>query len=403
MNFIKTVSLEKAPILLRWSAMLRWFMVILPIIILFYQDKGLTTGQFFLIQGLFSVFNFFLEIPTGYIGDLFSRRKVIIFSFMCYLIGTIVLYFAYGFYLVLLGEVFFAFSMAFASGTNEAYLYDVLKKQNKEKDAIKEQGKVSAYMLYGTAAATFIGGFLYKIMGTDIILIEVVLIAVGLAMTLFLPELEDVKRVVKEGKSKWQDIIDIAKYASTHHEIKWLMLFPSLFGAGTLVLFWTQQPLMQNNAVPVYLFGIFMGMNQLFRAILSHGAHKLFKFLKTKWYTISAFLILFTGLITAFALPSIKSIYATYAMLIVVGFATASQAGLSIVMKSMINHRIKSDERATVLSVSSMISQLFNGVVMISLKFLIDEFGLQFMYSIIAPLILILTFISMAKLLKLKI
>ena len=404
MNLFKTVSLEKAPLLLRWANIFQVLMFVLPVIVLFYKHKGLTVGDFFLIQGLFSIFYFLLEIPTGYIGDLFSRKTIIVFSFLSYFLGYLVWCLFSGFYFILLGEIFLAIASALYSGTGEAYLYDVLKKQGKEKYIMKELGKIAAYATYGTAFATFTGGVIYKYFGPDnLILLESLFIFAAFIFTLYLPSIPDVKRTVEKGKSKWKDILEICHYASTHREIKWLMLFPAAFGSATLMLMWLQQPLMENNLVPVALFGVFIGLNQLFRAIFSHNSDNMFNKLKTKGFSLSLFAILIISLFAAYIIPSINNLYITYALLILVALAPASQASLGIVTSSMINHRIKSDERATVLSVNSMFNRFFCAIVMISLKFLIDGIGLQTTIAVMSPIVIILTFIAMVKLLKLKI
>ncbi|MCP4356118.1 MAG: MFS transporter [Proteobacteria bacterium] len=403
MKLFKTVPLEHAITVLRWASVFKMLMFILPVIVIIYQYKGLSTGDFFLIQGLFAIAVFILEIPTGYIGDLFSRKKVITLAFFMYLLGYVVLFSFNGFLCVLIAEVLFGLCIALYSGTADAYVYDVLKKQNREKDFLKELGKFRSYGSLGTTIATFAGGIIYQNFGPDAtIFVELVAVIIAFSLTLFLPELNDFKRVVEDGKSKVQDIIDIVKFAINHSEIKWLMLFPATFGSATMIILWVQQPIMKDNLIPIAFFGFFVGMNQLFRALFSMFTPKIFRKLKTKHFVLCLFGVLVSGLLSAIILPSISSLYINYVLLLILSFVAASHAGLSIVISSMINHRIKSDERATVLSVRSMFSKLMGAIVMISLKFLIDGLGIQGMLLIISPIIIILIFISMKKLLKLK-
>ena len=66
MRFVCGVSDETALRLLKWSEFFLMFMLIIPVAVLLYQDKGITLGDFFLIQGLFRIAAFALEIPSGF-------------------------------------------------------------------------------------------------------------------------------------------------------------------------------------------------------------------------------------------------------------------------------------------------------------------------------------------------
>ncbi|OPZ77253.1 MAG: Major Facilitator Superfamily protein [Alphaproteobacteria bacterium ADurb.Bin438] len=399
----KTFDIKHAPKILRLARVFEMLMFIFPVITLFYKFKGLSLGDFFLIQGIFSVFVFVLEIPTGYIGDLFSRKKVISLSFFAYFIGYLAWYLGSGFFVILFGEFMFALATSLYSGTAEAYLYDVLKKQGKEDKIIKQQGKLDTLTTFGTAFATFSGGFMYEFLGANnTILIQLISILIGFILTLYLPEIPEVKRVVEAGKSKIKDILSIAKYAAKHSEIKWLMLFPAVYSSGTLILMWGMQPLMENAKIPVFMFGIFMGINQFMRALFAMFSDKLFKTLKTNRFCLFLVLILTFGIISALICVKANNIYICSILLVYIGFVAGSQIALRIVSSSMINHRIKPDERATVLSVKSMFSKIFTSLAMISLKFMFDYEGLFVTFATVGVVILILTIYPLKRLLKLN-
>ena len=54
-------------------AFLRAQVFLLPVLLFFYQENGLSVGDFYLIQGLIVFFAFLFEIPAGYLGDIFPR------------------------------------------------------------------------------------------------------------------------------------------------------------------------------------------------------------------------------------------------------------------------------------------------------------------------------------------
>ena len=82
------IPLNFAPRCLIIARVLRMMNFLLPIMVLFYQDKGATVGDVFLIQGAWAISVFFLEIPSGYLGDLCSRKTMVALSFLVSIISA---------------------------------------------------------------------------------------------------------------------------------------------------------------------------------------------------------------------------------------------------------------------------------------------------------------------------
>lgn len=73
-TFISKVPLQMYNV----AAFLRSQLFLLPVLLFFYQENGLTVGDFYLIQGLIVFFAFLFEIPAGYLGDIFPRKYILI-------------------------------------------------------------------------------------------------------------------------------------------------------------------------------------------------------------------------------------------------------------------------------------------------------------------------------------
>lgn len=56
------------------------FLFFVPVIVLFFQENGLSMTEVMVLQSLYSVSIIILEIPTGYFADYYSRRRALIFS-----------------------------------------------------------------------------------------------------------------------------------------------------------------------------------------------------------------------------------------------------------------------------------------------------------------------------------
>ena len=64
--------------LIRFFAM---FMVLMPVIVPFFQSVGIGMEGVYILQSVFAVTVFICEIPSGYISDLLGRKKTLIVAF----------------------------------------------------------------------------------------------------------------------------------------------------------------------------------------------------------------------------------------------------------------------------------------------------------------------------------
>lgn len=388
------ISIKNAPNFLLLARTLQCAMFPLPVIMLFYRYKGATIGDFFLIQGIFSIFTFALEIPSGYFGDLFSRKKVIMLGLFFYLVGNFVWVFGTGFWGIMGGEAMFAISHSLCSGTIEAYLYDLLKKEHKERKMHQKLGKLETYSGISMTVATLTGGILYYNIGPEsVVWGSILTTSIALTITFFLPDIPEFRRQ-NIPSSKIKDILEISKSAVQNHEIKWLIIYPSFFGICTLILMWGLQPVMISKEIPVYIFGFVTGFNMICRVGWSSLSNILFKLLGLNGLIKMLLLVLFIGFSASILVENMTYQAMIYISLSLMAISAGSQIILKIVTTTLINHRIQSNERATVLSVKSMASKLFSGIGLIILKPLFDKIGIQETFLISSILIFIVSLIS---------
>ena len=69
----------------------KWFSLVMPIIVLFYEDHGLGLQDVFILKSVYSVAAVTLEIPSGYLADVWGRKKCLILGcilffggYLCY-------------------------------------------------------------------------------------------------------------------------------------------------------------------------------------------------------------------------------------------------------------------------------------------------------------------------------
>ena len=82
-----------------------WFMVAMPIIVLFFQEHGLTLTEVMILQSIYSFSVALFEIPSGFIADVFGRKRTIVLSTIFTFIGFLVFSFFGGFYAFAIAQV----------------------------------------------------------------------------------------------------------------------------------------------------------------------------------------------------------------------------------------------------------------------------------------------------------
>ena len=351
------------------------FMLIVPVIVLIYTQKGVTVGDFFLIQGIFRLAAFLFEIPSGYMSDCLSRKRVMIAGAVFLLAGFVTIAVAYGFWTLVLGEALLGISSALFSGTLEAYTYDLLKRNKTQKQFLKEFGNITTWAGIASFVAMILGGILYGYIGVNILWIEALFAVFTIFAFLFLPELLEVKRIVKH-KQALQDAISITTRTLKNPKLRNLIFFPSLFGAFTIILFWILQPIMETVNIPVGLFGFYLGINQVFIIVLSKYAYKICEKLgeiQTSVITIGTIVMGVTMGLLATHVQSMPIIYVACALM---AMTPSFRVLNNLQYNTLIHHSIKSNERGTVLSTRAMVSTVVGAIGLIIAKFLVDGFGI---------------------------
>ena len=136
------------------------FMVMIPILVLFMQENGLSMAQVFLLQSLFSVVVFVFEVPSGYMSDKWGRRFSIVLGVILGTIGYLAYSVSYSFAGFLIAEILLALSVSAISGADSALLYDSLLSYGREGEYKQTEGRSSSLAIASEGVASIIGGML---------------------------------------------------------------------------------------------------------------------------------------------------------------------------------------------------------------------------------------------------
>ena len=233
------------------AAFLRSQLFLLPVLLFFYQENGLSVGDFYLIQGLIVFFAFLFEIPAGYLGDIFPRKYILITAYALFLGRLFLWIFFRGFEIILIGEFLYSCSKACFDSVSSSFIYDILKKKNEEKKMVKAYSNFNAAMYIGTGIAALLGAGLYEKLGSHVLLIsEFVIYSTAILLLSMLPNAHiPVKDHVVNLKERLKKFWVAVRYILKSRKYCYLVLFSGFMVGVSHFFFWSFQPLMKSSGI----------------------------------------------------------------------------------------------------------------------------------------------------------
>lgn len=358
------------------ACFLRSQLYLAPVLLLFYQQNGLTIADFVMFQGIFQLTGIVFEIPCGYIADVISKKKVLILAFVCFFLRAALWLSFSGIYIILLGELFNALSRAFLSGVYDSYIYDFLKSRNKTNHMLKECGKTNFAMSSGAMFAAIFSAMLYNQYGTIILLsLELILTLISIMLLTSLPNPPSAHPHAITLKEKFIEIKETAIMTMSNKNINLYIIYSALLFSTTSLFCWCFQPLLKVSAAPVFMFSLVYVINHALRAGFSFYVNRLKKFFGfNRLLVVTTFLCFYSFacmiLSFYFKLPNIS-----FLSLIFVCIGIGFQLAFAIANINHIHTFALEETRATISSVNNMLQQTISGLSLICFKFVIAPTG----------------------------
>jgi len=328
----------------------RWFMLLMPVLVLFYQENGLSLQDVFIVQAFFSLCLILFEVPSGYFADRLGRRQSMIIGTSCSALGFALYACAYSLPEFLAAQFFIALGNSFISGSDSALLYDTLLQLEEKGQYQKIAGRLGSIGNFSEGIAGIAGGLLALISLRTPLYYQAALmfLAIPLAWSL----IEPMRKTAERGENSFAAVLKIVRYAlHGHAEVKWLILYSSLVGTSTLTIVWFVQPFLQTAGLPLAYFGIAWAALQFTVGISAIKAYRFEDLLGRKNAMITLILL---SAASYLLLSQFQALWA--GVFLAVLYLVRGINGP--VINDYINRCIDSDIRATVLSVKALVGRL---------------------------------------------
>lgn len=365
-------------------------MVAMPIIVLFFQEHGLSLTQVMLLQAIYSLSVALFEIPSGYIADIFGRKQTIVLSTIFAFIGYLVFSFYGGFYAFAFAQVLIGLGGSLMSGSDSAIIYDTLLETNNKTNYTKIEGRNYAIGNFSEAFAGILGGLLAvsSIYLPIYIQTSILFFSIPIAFTLVEPTMHQENKL---GRS-FLAIMKVVKFAVIEHtKLRWLIIYSSAMGVATLSIAWFAQPFFKEVGVPLAYFGILWAGLNFSAGLTSFNAHRFEKKKNNYKMLIYISLAMFISFILLGINNSLFGLIFIFIIYLLRGVVTP-------ILRNEININTTSNKRATVLSIRSFTIRISFAVCAPILGYIAESYSLANSFYVLAIAIGLFSLLSSFKL-----
>ena len=355
---------------------------------LYLAYKGLTLFEIGMMESVYHITAFTMEVPTGMIADLYGRKTSRICGRILSVLAIITMLLADRVWLFALSFVFTALGNNLESGAGEALIYDSLKELKREDEYMRISGIREIFFQLSSSISLILGGYLASI---DYHLVYMVALAFAImaAIQTFTFTEPDYGRVRKE-KNGLETLINQLKRSiailRNDRKIAFIIITIEVFSVYFTTEFFYVQNFMKAAGHSEFIIGITLAAGSLAGAFMASMIHRLDRIFKP------------VQLLKFFPIMAILGFWLmTFENLIAIAFVLLSiiEGAMFVLTGDYINRLIPSGQRATIISVQSM----FFSILMIMLFPLMGRIGDLFSLTVSFRIIAVLATISLSFLL----
>lgn len=241
-------------------------MVIIPVIVPFYESKGLTLAEVYYLQAIFAFVVFLCEVPSGYVADMLGRKNALIAGSILHGIGFTWLCFADDFADLVWFEATLGVALSLVSGSDLSLLYDSQELLN-QSPAQRTRGIANLRFVKSVSEgiAALIGGVLIAFSFDAVCAVNALFAWAPLGLALLLTEAPIAR--MESGQHVGNLMRVIRHLFLSDRLLRMICLSIALFGLMTFYVVWMLQPYWRDAGVPLTAFGLlWAGQSFLFAA-----------------------------------------------------------------------------------------------------------------------------------------
>jgi MFS family permease len=365
------------------------FVFIYAVYIILFKFRGLSILEISILLSLWSSFVVIFEVPTGALADKWNRKFMLILGMLSKAAGFGVWSFADSFLFFALGFLFWGIQETFCSGTEEALLFDNLKKFEREEEYEKVAGQGYFYSKIAVGISVSLGGFLASYSFELVAILSSLSMIIAIIPTLSFHEVKFQK--ISSEKVKYFSLMRSAfKEAVNNKLLLRLILYSTIVLAVIGTLDEYEQLYFNWLNLPIAVFGVMTVIRMVFEAIGNKFAYKFQKYFKSE-NNIHALAIL-AGIALILSIS-----YRTLFMLPIFAFIFLLGSISEVLVESRMQKEIITEQRATILSINSLLLNISAIVLTVGFGILSEVGDLTLSFLSFALLMILFSTISIVQ------
>lgn len=319
------------------------FLVIIPIIVPYFQQHGLTMQQVFLTQAWFGAVVVIMEIPSGVLADRFGRKRALMLGTFFLACGHLSLLWADSLTGFLIFEGLLGIGVSLISGADLALLYDTELALNRVDESPRAVANLYTMHSASEAVAAVACSLLLLISIEAVVVIQVIAgcLPMLIATTLVEP---DHKAGKEHGPLRFAEVL--RHLVANGSIMRWTVLSLSLWSLTTFFAVWILQRYWFEQDIPLVVFGYLWAGYTAIAGLAGRWAVR-----TEARFGIRALLVLI-GLLPVLGYVGLATGPLWFALVISIAFFVARGLGL-VVLRDALNRRTPSRFRATANSMAS--------------------------------------------------
>jgi len=360
-------SMERNLRLLGWWWWLRVFWLGEAIWVVYLtEEHGLTLGQILLFEAAYAGTVLVTEVPSGILADRFGRRRLLLAAGVIFMAGLLMFGLGTGLLMLIIAYAAFGVSDAAISGADSAMLYDSLQPLKRTDEFEPKLGRLNASLMGGFAAMTIAGSLMVR--WTSLSFPILLSAALTLPSLFFVLKMREPPREHQSSSFRAIGMSTLKKIVTTRS--MWsVVLLGTVTQQAIVLMAIVQQPVLLQFGFPIWSLGLFVAVQMLVGAAGSWTAGALGQRIGLRT------LFLVVPLISALSLlAGISDWPWMYAFFMLPG------AGFHLVFphaSGFLARRVSEGERATVISMASMVASTATLVVAPVIGLLVDRSSLD--------------------------
>lgn len=363
------------------------FLVVMPVIAPLFLSLNLNMKQFFELQAIFGIAVAVLEVPTGYISDLWGRKQSILVGAFLSGVAFTLLHFAESYSDLFVYEIIQAASLSFVSGADIAILYDSVSR-NDRSSASKALANMQFASLLGESIASVLGGILVLISFKSVTLVNALMGWVPFFVAITIEEPVQKKLA---GRNHGENLKEVARQLFFNKDKLVILAFFNLvlWGLSSFIAVWIFQKYWSERGIGIAYFGGIWAALNLTSGIIGKQVH----WLERRFGVTALFIVSCWAAICAyFGMSWFQGVSG-----VLVCFLFYVCRGITqVILREALNWRLPGEFRATVNSIQSLFFRLIFAAVGPVIGIGIDQIGIDRTLRILGfAFVLIFLFLAM--------